>query len=376
MNSASPRLAFSPGQFRLIAALRRSPMQSRGLLAQQLKVSQPAVSKQVQELMASGIIVEAARRTGRRGPPQVDLSLNADAAFALGIHADSESIQIVLLDFCGVTRGEFGLRNAFADFEDALSAIAAGATKLLTEIGRDLRVLAGACVALPARFVRRPGALNLADAIGSWRGTDIAQELSSKLNCSVTVENDANAAALCELAIGNPKGYSNFFYLYIAAGIGGAVVLDQKLYRGAHSNAGEIGALRPRGVSRPSLVDLSLTLGADGPTATASPECWVAHFDANPKPYEAWLRRAGDELYDMLFSVRALFDPEAIFVGGTMALPLRKALVERIKMRDNPHDFVVAPPVIVSRLGGNVSAAQGAAASVLLEGVENHAGRG
>ncbi|MBO0664215.1 ROK family transcriptional regulator [Jiella sp. MQZ9-1] len=368
MNAPGSRLSLSRGQRRLVALLRRHPIQSRAFLAEQLEVSQPAISKQVQELMTLGLVVEAARRTGRRGPPQIDLKLNADAIFALGIHADSESVHVVLLDFCGAVRGEFGLRNAFSDFEDAQSAIVIGARQLLAEAGRDLGALAGACIALPARFVSSEGALNLADAVGTWRGVDIADRLSTRLGCDVTVENDANAAALSEVAIGNPDGYASFFYIYIADGLGGALVLDHQLYRGAHGNAGEIGALRPRSTRRPSLGDLARNLGKDAPPPSATPEVWNNHFAARPDLYAPWLDRAAAELHELLFVVRTLFDPEAIFVGGTMAMALREALIKRARELRPPHHFVAMPPIVASQLGGLASAAQGAAVSVFLEG--------
>lgn len=58
---------------------------------------------------------------------------------------------------------------------------------------------------------------------------------------TVTIENDANAAALAELWKGAAKGYKDVLTIVIGTGIGGAIISDGKLYRGAHLYGGEFG---------------------------------------------------------------------------------------------------------------------------------------
>lgn len=57
----------------------------------------------------------------------------------------------------------------------------------------------------------------------------------------VTVENDANCAAYTEWKIGIGKGLSNLIVLTVGTGIGGGIILEDKLYRGSTGTAGEIG---------------------------------------------------------------------------------------------------------------------------------------
>ena len=59
------------------------------------------------------------------------------------------------------------------------------------------------------------------------------------------VENDVNLAALGESALGAGKDRSSMFLLAVGTSIGGAVVLDGRLWRGRHFAAGEVGALLP-----------------------------------------------------------------------------------------------------------------------------------
>ena len=55
------------------------------------------------------------------------------------------------------------------------------------------------------------------------------------------LENDANAAAYGEFKIGAGRGSRNLFYITIGEGIGGAIILDGKLWTGASGLAGEVG---------------------------------------------------------------------------------------------------------------------------------------
>ncbi|MBN2851793.1 MAG: ROK family protein [Clostridia bacterium] len=69
----------------------------------------------------------------------------------------------------------------------------------------------------------------------------IARLLKEKLKLPVFIENDVNASALAEKHFGICRETDNFFWMTISNGIGGALFLDGKLYKGAFSNAGEIG---------------------------------------------------------------------------------------------------------------------------------------
>lgn len=69
----------------------------------------------------------------------------------------------------------------------------------------------------------------------------ISQLLKEKLKLPVYIENDVNACALAEKHFGICKETDNFFWMTISNGIGGAVFVDGHLYKGAFSNAGEIG---------------------------------------------------------------------------------------------------------------------------------------
>lgn len=69
----------------------------------------------------------------------------------------------------------------------------------------------------------------------------LAQTLGEELGLPVRLDNDANTAALGEALFGAGKGKERILYINVGTGIGGALVRNQQIYHGAHSNAGEIG---------------------------------------------------------------------------------------------------------------------------------------
>ncbi len=74
-----------------------------------------------------------------------------------------------------------------------------------------------------------------------WVGFHLRDRLSEQLNLPIVVDNDANCAALAEFRFGAGKGYRNIICLTIGTGIGGGLIFDGTLYRGADYSAGEVG---------------------------------------------------------------------------------------------------------------------------------------
>ncbi len=77
--------------------------------------------------------------------------------------------------------------------------------------------------------------------IPDWKGTNLKKEINEITNLKVTVDNDANCAALAENWVGNGRGYTDLILYTIGTGIGAGIIVDGKLLSGHRGIAGEIG---------------------------------------------------------------------------------------------------------------------------------------
>jgi predicted NBD/HSP70 family sugar kinase len=76
-----------------------------------------------------------------------------------------------------------------------------------------------------------------------WTEVPIKRLLKKYLGFEVVIDNDANAAAIGERWSGHGRATSDFAFLYMGTGIGGAMFLSKNIYRGVSRNAGEFGHL-------------------------------------------------------------------------------------------------------------------------------------
>ncbi|MDO1583124.1 ROK family transcriptional regulator [Rhizobium oryzicola] len=354
----------------IIGHLRRKGAASRAELADLCGVTTAAISMMTRDLIERGILTEGSRRSGGRGAPHVDLILNPRAGYALGIHANRFSITMAMLDFGGTIVGEWQISGSYSSFSEVRSVLIEGKQELLRRHAIEPGQLIGAGIAMPTRFREGAGRLDLADEIISWAGADLETSLRQSLGCPVHVENDANAAAMGELTLGKDGSHEDFVYLYLSEGIGGGLIIGGKLYRGTLGNAGELGALRARGLSRPSFDDLAAWFLAEtgGIPEGRAERTWTAYLDQHPDVLERWLERAGPETAKLAFPIAAILAPSAIYLGGTLPSMVRNRLALWLNFAEsNPHQGgrVLQPNIIVPQNAAKDAVALGAAAMIL-----------
>lgn len=74
-----------------------------------------------------------------------------------------------------------------------------------------------------------------------WHNVPLGAQLGALLGKPVYVDNDANVAALAELKVGGAKGRKNAIMLTLGTGVGGGIIIDGKIFSGAHGVGAELG---------------------------------------------------------------------------------------------------------------------------------------
>lgn len=85
------------------------------------------------------------------------------------------------------------------------------------------------------------GAVLTSHQVAGWQGYPLKEKFEKEFSIPAIVANDANASGWAEYVCGAGKGTRNFFYMNIGSGIGGALIIDGKLYDGQGFGAGEVG---------------------------------------------------------------------------------------------------------------------------------------
>jgi glucokinase len=150
----------------------------------------------------------------------------------------------------GIDWGGTGIKGAIVEGANvrnhatAETRVDAGPAAILDDIAALVKRVApapqGVGVAIPGE-VRADGRCWRLPNVPGFEDVNIAAELHKRIGCEVTVENDAIAAALAERLYGWGNKYRSFLLVTLGTGIGGGVVLDGNVRRGAGGFAGEIG---------------------------------------------------------------------------------------------------------------------------------------
>lgn len=120
--------------------------------------------------------------------------------------------------------------------------------KLVEQVAQMVSELRGINPKIAAIGIAIPGLVNRqSDRVIASRDLpssvreDLHSEFVEATGLRVEIENDANAAAYGEYKVGAGRGSRDMFYVTIGEGIGGALILEGKLWTGASGFAGEVG---------------------------------------------------------------------------------------------------------------------------------------
>lgn len=198
--------------------------------------------------------------------------------------------------------------------------------------------LQGVAISIPGAVNVNEGVIYGTSAIPYIHRFPIKKELSELFGLKVTIQNDANCAALAEVWKGNAADVANSAFLIIGSGIGGAIVLNKKLVPGSHLFGGEFGYM---------VIDQrnGHTLSEMGSPVTMAQQFTKKQNDQ--KNYEGTdvftLAQAQNEqaiksvetLYNALsigiFNLAVSFDPDKILIGG--GISRRPDLITELQKR-------------------------------------------
>jgi len=161
----------------------------------------------------------------------------------IGADLGGTNIKVGLVDDVGAVRGRLSVPTPGPD-EGARAipeAIAAAARQCVDAAGLSLDNVAGMGLGSPGPLDLEAGTVGHTVNLPSLRNAPLRDWTREALGLPVTLENDANAAALAEHWLGAGRGCATLVLLTLGTGVGGGIVLDGHICHGGFGVAGEIG---------------------------------------------------------------------------------------------------------------------------------------
>lgn len=182
----------------------------------------------------------------------------------------------------------------------------------------------GVAISAPGAVNPRTGIIHGVSAIPCIHGPKWKEVLKERVKLNISIENDANCAALAEVFYGNAKGLKDVLLVVCGTAIGGSIVKDGKIHTGKHLHGGEFGYMlmgeengQPRNFSR-----LASTMSfVRKVRAYYNDDSWDGErvFEEASKGNEVCIE-AIDIFYMNLakgiFNLQHIYDPELILLGG------------------------------------------------------------
>jgi predicted NBD/HSP70 family sugar kinase len=371
---------------------------SRAEVAAATGLTKATVSSLVDELTRHSLIIEAGPAGNSVGRPGQALRLNPDGPVGIGVEINVDYLACCVLDLSGRPRHQ---AVSLADNRDRpvaeVLAEAAGLVESALDAAKAASLpAAGVVAAVPGLVRTAEGLLASAPNLG-WTQVPVVDELARPGWPRVSVENEANLAALGELWFGEPAGAdqhrADFIHVSGEIGIGAGVVVGGELFRGRNGFAGELGhvTVRPDGpvcgcgargcleaIAGQEAILRAAGLPPNTGTTLATPAGPLARLVERAEAGDARavgaVRTAGEALGVALAGMVNLLDLDAVLLGGMFALlapwlrePVQAELTERVLGAR-----WTEPRVEVSKLGWE-AAVRGAAGSVVNRIVQNPA---
>ena len=161
------------------------------------------------------------------------MSSKSESSF-IGIELSGSKLRAATVN----NEGVIGERREAVVQPDSLVAQVA---QLVSDLRQSAKTVEAVGIAIPGLVNRQTDRVVASRDLPATVRENLHAEFMEATGLRVELENDANAAAYGEYKIGAGRGSRDLFYITIGEGIGGAIILDGKLWTGASGFAGEVG---------------------------------------------------------------------------------------------------------------------------------------
>ncbi len=347
---------------------------TRSQLMTTTRLPRSAVTDAVDSLRQSGWLTDTSSAPSTGGRPPRLLRLDPNAGIVGVIDVGGSRTRVGVVDMAGTILADDLLE---IDVARGPREVLGWAIPTLSELfdAHDRRGRRHVVCGLPGPVDLATGRTVSPPLMAGWEGFDTTAYLRGNLHCGVTIDNDVNVLTVAEYRLSHPASRV-LLVVKLGTGIGGGIVIDGRLLRGARGAAGDIGHIQATPQS-PSLcrcgqvgcveseaggwalVEQLSTLGL--PVATVSDVADLAR-EGSPEAVAA-VRRAARTIGLAIADAVSLLNPDTVVLVGEMlgagehVLSIVREAVYQRSLPLATHNLVLAQSTLgslVGLLGGGI----------------------
>ncbi|MFI7599497.1 ROK family protein [Actinoplanes sp. NPDC049681] len=230
----------------LLTDLFHGGRQSRQELGDTTALSQASVSNLIGEMIEEGLVEEAGLVGSDGGRPRALLRVAPGFGYVAGADVGESRVTVELYDLAMSRLGfaQIPIATGAAggpDPESAAEKLLEGLDAVVAEAGIEKSEVLGFGVGVAGVVDQSGEAPVVHSQTTGWDGVPLGRMLRDGTDVPIFVENGAKTVGQAEMWFGAGRGARHAVIVMVGTGVGAAVVMDGRSYRGAHSNAGEWG---------------------------------------------------------------------------------------------------------------------------------------
>jgi predicted NBD/HSP70 family sugar kinase len=206
------------------------------------KLSIATTKRLIEELLWDRLIVEVGVSANTRGRKASLLELNEDHVSSIGVNILPNALEIIGVSFKGTKFYSNRVDSVRAECNTILSLLKKELKRALDETRKSYHDnILGIGVGIAGLVNIHQGIVLYTPNMYGWENVELASILKKEFKTAVIIDDSVRCMALSEKRYGIGRDLQNFLYIYIGKGVGSGVLLDGRLYRGAHGVGGEFG---------------------------------------------------------------------------------------------------------------------------------------
>jgi len=224
----------------IISLIRKEQRISRVAIAKQTGYSKPTVSKIINHLIEKDFVKEIGMGKGNSngGRKPIIVSFNENYNNVISVDIGGTKTIIALLNLDGkILKSETFSSEVFQNKDTLVEILSEKINDFVLHAGKN--TLLGISIGVPGVVDKKKGIVSYIPSF-NISNLNLESVLNEKFDLPVYLENDVTLSAYGEIWIGNGKQYNTILLVSIGTGIGGGIVIDNKVHTGMGGSAGEI----------------------------------------------------------------------------------------------------------------------------------------